>query len=453
MNVVGFGISLASISLIVGVVSLVIRWAQIRAWWQRRVPRHSPWDLRRIFEVDLARINTMRDRRQLYPEILQIVAEFAKAETLSLLVRNGDGRRFVLKESFGAKPISFQVGDMTPFLEWLGKRGHAVTRRDLVERPDCADAKTCGLQYCVQFLAEGCIPCFLGGELLAVINIGLARRPGGFDAVLLDLLDLLSGQFAMAIHNASLYEDLAKHNRQLEELGRLKSQLLANVSHEFRTPLTSIIGWSDLLLDHGETGLTPDQTAHCTRIRDAGRRLLDTVSTLVDLSKLEANHLSLDVRRINLQRLVQDVAGGLQPGPKTTVRVQVGDEAPSVYGDAEWLRRVFHHVLANAVKYTPEGEVWLDVERAGEMLRIGVHDTGIGIARDRQEAIFFPFVQAAEGADRPYEGNGLGLVISRKVVELHGGRMWVTSHPGRGSHFFFTLPLKPTTIRSVEVTH
>ncbi|MBI4365920.1 MAG: GAF domain-containing protein [Deltaproteobacteria bacterium] len=449
-----FGIGLASVSTIIGIAAIAARWSAIRRWWYGRVRRGAArYDLRRIFEVELARINAIQDRRKLYPAILDLVRRFTEADSFSLLARNGDGQRFVLKESFGERPISFQVGDIAPFLTWLAARGRAVTRRNLVERPDCAEAKTCGLQFCVQFLAEACLPCFLGGEMVAVINMGPTKRAGGFDAALLDLLDLLSGQFAMAIHNASMYEDLAKRNGQLEELGRLKSQLLANVSHEFRTPLASILGWSDLLLEDTETPLSAAHREQCRRIREAGRRLLDTVSTLVDLSKLEANHLALDVRRLSLKKLLEEASEPLTPGPQLTLRLDVGDDVPPVYGDSEWLRRVFYHLLANAVKYTPAGEIWVDVARAGEMVRVGVHDTGIGIAREQHSAIFFPFVQASGGADRPYEGNGLGLVISRKVIELHGGRIWLTSAPGRGSHFFFTLPMKPTTIRAMELRH
>ncbi|MBI2346816.1 MAG: GAF domain-containing sensor histidine kinase [Deltaproteobacteria bacterium] len=445
------GTVLVVVTSIVSLTVLIYRWPVIRAWCRRRLRQRFPYDLRRIMEEEVARLHAIPDRRQRYPLILETVARFARATSCSLLVRNGEGGRFVLKESYGAKPISFQVGDLTEFITWLSKRGRTVTRRELVERAECAEAKACGLHYCIQFLAEACVPCFLGGELLAVINVGPPARGSGFAAELLDLLDLLSGQFALAIHNAALYEDMLRRNLQLEELGRLKSRLLANISHELRTPLTSIIGWSDLLLEGGDGALSGDQHRHCGMIRDAGRRLLETVSTMVDLSKLEANHLSLDVRRINLKRLFAEVAEGLQLGSKTRLELKIGEEGPSVYGDVEWLRRVVFHLLTNAVKYTAEGEIWVDLERAGEMVKVGVHDTGIGIEPDKQRAIFFPFVQANAGADRPYEGNGLGLVISRKVVELHGGRMWLTSHPGRGSHFYFTLPLKPTTIRSAEL--
>lgn len=446
------GLSLAGVFFLVVCTAMATRWTRIRHWWKARL-RPMPYDLRRIFDVYLARINAIQDRRQLYPTILQIATELVQAETSSLLVRNGDGERFVVKEHCGSKPISFQVGDVKAFLDWLEKRGRSVTRRELLERPECGAAKAVGLQYCIQFLAETCIPCFLGGRLLAVINVGPIQNAAGFDPALRDLCDFLSGQFALAIHNASLYEDITKHNMALEELGRLKSQLLANISHEFRTPLSNIIGLSDVLLEGIDGTMSLDQRTHCAMIREAGRRLLGTVSTLVDLSKLEANRLALDVRRINLQKLIQEAAEPLQPTPKTRIELAIAEASSHIYGDTEWLRRVFYHLLANAVKYTHEGKIWVDAERAGEMLRIGVHDTGIGIAKEKQEAIFFPFVQADAGPDRSYEGNGLGLVISRKVVELHGGRMWLTSQPGRGSHFFFTLPLKPTTIRSVEVAH
>jgi signal transduction histidine kinase len=171
---------------------------------------------------------------------------------------------------------------------------------------------------------------------------------------------------------------------------------------------------------------------------------------MVDLSKLEANHLSLNIRRLNLQRMVSKIAEGVALNKATTLRMTIKD-SPPIYGDEEWLNKLFSHILNNAAKYTESGEIVVAAEKAGEMLKVCVEDTGIGISQDKHDRIFDSFSQASSGADRLYEGAGVGLAISKKVVELHGGRIWLNSAPGKGSRFFFTLPLKPTTVKSIEL--
>jgi signal transduction histidine kinase len=171
---------------------------------------------------------------------------------------------------------------------------------------------------------------------------------------------------------------------------------------------------------------------------------------MVDLAKLEANHLSLNVKRHNLQKMFAKAVSTHKPTNGTALKITLQD-TPPVYGDELWLDKLFTHVIGNAIKFTPNGEIIVNAERAGEMLKVAVKDTGVGIEPEKQKAIFESFNQGQIGADRPYEGAGLGLAISRKVVELHGGRIWFSSSPGKGSNFYFTLPLKPTSLKTVEL--
>ncbi|MBI2091637.1 MAG: GAF domain-containing sensor histidine kinase [Deltaproteobacteria bacterium] len=381
--------------------------------------------------------------------MLQVICDIVGSHDASLLLK--DNGEYVVKESFGSKPASFQVGDISIFLKWLTKFGHTVSRYQLVNRKEFAKIKGEGLQYCVQFHAEACVPLFIRGELLGVINIGSRASGELYDGPTRELLDILGGQSSVAIHNASLYEDTVRRNIQLQEVARLKSQLLSNVSHEFRTPLNSIIGLTEIIMDGGDGPVTNEQREHLKMVALSGSRLLETVSSMVDLAKLEANHLSLNVRRLNLTKMVSKVADGLSKTKDTSFKLSLNKETPPIYGDEGWLEKLFSHVLNNAVKYTPNGEIIIDAEKSGEMLKVGVHDTGVGIALERQNEIFDSFVQGNGGVERPFEGSGMGLAISKKVIELHGGRIWLTSSPGKGAHFFFTLPLKPTSVKSVEL--
>lgn len=427
---------------------LFLRWKRCVCWSRRHILHKGVYNYKEIFRHYLGHINAINDKRSLYRAILQVVCEIVSSDDASLLLR--DNGEYTVRESFGSKPASFQVPKMNDFLKWLASYGRAVCRQQLVNRREFVRVKGEGLQYCVQFHAEAIVPLFTDGALLGVINIGL-RAPGEvYDNETRELLDILGGQVAVAIHNASLYEDTVRRNVKLQEVGRLKSQLLSNVSHEFRTPLNSIIGLAELIADGSDGPLTSEQREHLLMISGSGKRLLDTVSSMVDLAKLEANHLSLNVRRLNLSKMVSKIAEGIMPNKETVIKLFPKD-VPPIYGDEDWLQKLFSHLLSNAAKYTPNGEIVIDADKSGEMLRISVRDTGIGIAPEKQSVIFDSFSQGYEGVDRPYEGSGIGLAISKKVVELHGGRIWLNSALGKGSNFFFTLPLKPTTVKSVEL--
>ncbi len=440
----------ASVTFLAGSF-IFIKWRTLITWSKRCLLRRSRYDYKDIFKHYISHINSFQDKRGLYSTILHVLSKMLNSSHLSLLIReNGE---FVVKESFGSKPVSFRVGDIEEFVDWISEHGRTVCRDLLVHKKEYSKAKGFGLRYCVQFHAEACVPLFYGGELFGIINIGSRWTNETFDKETLELLDIVGGQVAVAIHNVSLYENMVRRNLRLQEVGKLKSRLLGNVSHELRTPLNSIIGLADVMAEGGDGPVNAEQKGHLEMIRMSGKRLLDTVSSMVDLAKLEANHLSLDVRRINLSKLISKIAGDVVPtnGNGSKINFRISESIPSIYGDEGWLTKLLAQLLENAHKYTHEGEISIDAEKTGEMLRVGIHDTGIGIDPEKQRMIFEGFSQASGGTDRPYEGVGIGLAISKKVVELHGGRIWLNSKPGKGSHFYFTLPMRPTGVKQVEL--
>lgn len=257
-------------------------------------------------------------------------------------------------------------------------------------------------------------------------------------------------QFATAIHNADLYQTLMKQRVQLEQASSFKNQLLSNLSHELRTPLNSIIGLSELIAEGGDGAVNQEQVTHLSMIRQSGIRLLDTVSAMLDISKIESNRLELNVRHLSLGRLISDAAEKIKMPKETRLEVNLKEGTPGIYGDEAHLRHVVRHLLDNAAKFTQRGKITVHADKAGEMLRVCVKDTGMGIRKEAKKHIFDGFYQSDSSHTREHEGLGLGLFISRKIVECHGGRMWMRSKLGRGSEFFFTLPLKPTGIPSNE---
>lgn len=435
------GISSGVVASLLVASGLVLRWKTISSFIRRVVFCRPKYDYRRIFQEYLDRFNAITDRRELYPAILSATCRILDVDGASLIVRDAKGD-FQMKASHGLRAFSFDVNKVRPFLDWLDRHRDMVTRHRLVHSKALVDIKSDGLCYFVQFNAEACVPLYVNDRLYGVINLG-ARREGVYDSETRDLLKLLAVQFAIAIHNVNLYQALLSQNFRLQEASRFKTQLMANLSHELRTPLSSIIGLSELMAEGGDGEVNGEQMNHLLLIRQAGARLLDTVSAMLDLSRLEVNRLDLDVQKVNVGRLITQIVKTLPLGKYTKLEIKLGDKTPGVYGDEKRLSQVLRHLLDNAVKFTPRGKISVDAEKCGEMLKICVKDTGVGISPDMQEIIFEGFRQVDGTMTRKYDGLGLGLTISRKLVELHGGRMWLKSKVGRGSEFHFTLPLKP----------
>jgi signal transduction histidine kinase len=439
-------VSTGIICFMLAVSMVALRWQAFYSSFRRIILRRPQYDYHKIFRDYLERFNTIGDRRELYPAILSAACRIIDASGASLIIRDSKDT-LQMKATFGLKPFSFDVGEVKEFLTRLETERRVITRGDLVGSTRYRDIKNEGLRWFVQFNAEACVPLFVGDRLYGLVNLG-SRKKKRYDRETRDLLKLLAVQFATAIHNANLYQALIKQNLKLQETSKFKTQLLANVSHELRTPLTGIIGLSELLAEGGDGPVNEEQVKHLFLIRQSGTKLLDTVTAMLDLSKLEVDRLNLAIQKVNIGKVVSQVASDLQLNKYTKLEVKMGDDTPGVYGDEQRLRQIVKHLLENAVKFTKRGKILINAEKCGEMLKVSIKDTGIGIDKKRQKIIFEGFHQADGSATREYEGLGLGLTISKKLVELHGGRIWLNSKVGRGSEFNFTLPLKPAGVYS-----
>ena len=270
------------------------------------------------------------------------------------------------------------------------------------------------------------------------------KTPGEFAADTVDLLKTFATQSSLAIQNARLFREIAQKSRELEVASQHKSEFLASMSHELRTPLNAIIGFSDVLLQ-GMFGETNDkQTEYLRDILASGQHLLSLINDILDLSKIEAGRMELDLADFDLPSAIDDALLLMRERAGRrgiTLERHVDERVGEIHADQRKVKQVLLNLLSNAVKFTPEGgRIDVRAGLANGTAEISVTDTGIGIAAEDHDAVFEEFRQVGK-ADKKAEGTGLGLALCRKFVELHGGRIWVTGQIGAGSTFTFTLPL------------
>jgi two-component system, NtrC family, sensor kinase len=289
------------------------------------------------------------------------------------------------------------------------------------------------------------VPMLLEEQVIGSVSL-VRKTPDQFPAEVVELLKTFATQSALAIQNARLFREIADKSRQLEAASRHKSEFLANMSHELRTPLNAILGFSEVLAERMFGEVNEKQAEYLQDILSSGRHLLSLINDILDLSKVEAGRLELELGRFHLPTaldnaltLVRERATRHGITLTQTVDQRVGD----IVADERKVKQILLNLLSNAVKFTPEGgRVGLTATVANGAVTIAVSDTGVGIAPEHQAAIFEEFRQVGREDARKQEGTGLGLTLAKKFVELHGGRIWVESQVGQGSTFSFTLPVR-----------
>ena len=262
----------------------------------------------------------------------------------------------------------------------------------------------------------------------------------------------MTDQLGVAIDNINLFEELKEKTAQLQtanvelsEANRHKSQFLANVSHELRTPLNAIIGSTDNVLDRIAGELNEKQARYLARVQTNAEHLNLLIEDLLDLSVIESGKMDIKAKNVSLASLVIEVAENLKPvAEKKPVDLEIGsmDANLTAWADGDRIVQVLNNLIGNAVKFTPpQGKVTVAAQRDGNgWVQVSVTDTGPGIPLEEADKIFDEFYQIPQAVRPKIKGMGLGLTIAKKLLEMHGGRIWVQSEPGKGSTFFFILP-------------
>lgn len=289
------------------------------------------------------------------------------------------------------------------------------------------------------------VPMLRGDKIVGVLVIR-RRSTGTFPLDVTELLQTFASQSALAIVNARLFRQLQTKTKELEIASRHKSEFLASMSHELRTPLNAVIGFSEVLLDRMFGEINERQDEYLRDIWNSGRHLLELLNEILDLSKVEAGQMVLEPSTFSVSSALDYTLTMVRERATLhaiTVTVQVADDVGMVEADELRFNQVVLNLLSNAVKFTPDGgSVCIRAYREGTELMVTVTDTGIGVPPEDQERIFESFQQGRRGAPKE-EGTGLGLTLSRRIVQLFGGRMWLESTPGTGSTFGFSIPGLP----------
>jgi signal transduction histidine kinase len=281
----------------------------------------------------------------------------------------------------------------------------------------------------------------LGVVTTAAVIVLLAAGCGGAD----DEGDDTDSSTPAEAEGGALFREIQEKSAQLETANRHKSEFLASMSHELRTPLNAIIGFTRIVMRQSRERLEQKQLENLEKIQASGEHLLALINAVLDLSKVEAGHVEVSVREVELTPVLEHCLRTVEPlvkGDAVSLERDLDGALPAMLVDDEKLRQIVINLLSNAAKFTARGSIRLRARADNGAVRIAVADTGIGIAADKLGLIFEEFRQADAGSTREYGGTGLGLAIARRLARLMDGDIDVGSEPGRGSTFTLTLPLR-----------
>jgi two-component system, NtrC family, sensor kinase len=386
------------------------------------------------------------DLKSVLQTLVESAARLCEAEMASIARQRGTNYHLVANygyptgynEYIETLPMASGRGSLTGRVLLEGKPVHII---DVLADPEYTQAEA---QKKGGYRTVLAVPLLREGTPIGVLHV-LRTSVRPFTNKQIELVEIFADQAVIAIENVRLFDEIQDKSRQLAEASQHKSQFLANMSHELRTPLNAILGYTELITD-GVYGPPSEKMIDVLkRLEGNGRHLLGLINDVLDLSKIEAGQLNLSLGDYSLKEVVQSVYSAVEALAKEkhiALKVEVPPHLPAARGDERKLTQVLLNLVGNAIKFTDTGEVAIKASAADGSFTVAVRDTGPGIAEPEQAKIFEEFQQADSSITKKKGGTGLGLAIAKRIVELHGGRIWVESMPGQGSTFSFTLPTK-----------
>jgi len=403
-------------------------------------------ELKALGEVSQVVSSTL-DLETVLTNIVRHAVQLSKTDACSIYEFDEAEQVFVSRINYGVskefvealRDARLCIGDKTAI-------GQAALNRAPDQVPDLVNVPDYPHSYVQQagFRALLAVPLMREDRLIGGLVVR-RKTAGEFPAPVVDLLQTFAAQSVLAIHNARLFREIEDKGREIEIASKHKSEFLANMSHELRTPLNAILGYTELILDN-IYGDVPEKIQEVLeRLVKNGRHLLGLINDVLDISKIEAGQLTLSLNDYSMGEVVQTVSTSLEAlaaEKNLELNVKIPTDLTIDKGDEQRIAQVFLNLLGNAIKFTEKGEVRVEVVVSNESFLVSVSDTGPGLSEADQKKIFEEFRQADGSSTREKGGTGLGLAIAKRIVEMHGGRIWVESTLGKGSTFWFTLPVR-----------
>jgi len=398
-------------------------------------------------EVSRAVSSTL-DVETVLDTIVSRASQLAGAAGCSIYEYDAATQQFELRATHNDDTEFVEALRAVPLRKGEGLMGRAAEMREPIQIPDITQPgayESSVRDTLIRFGYRALLSVPLLREDHIIGSLSFNRKEAGeFPPEVVDVLKTFATQSALAIQNARLFREIADKSAQLEAASRHKSEFLANMSHELRTPLNAIIGFSEVLTERMFGELNDKQDEYLKDIHASGQHLLSLINDILDLSKIEAGRMELERSEFDLPNAIENALILVRErASRRGIRLghTIDERLGMIGGDERKVKQVLLNLLSNALKFTPEGgRVDVGARLDDHVAEVSVTDTGIGIAPADQDAVFEEFRQVGT-ADKKAEGTGLGLALSRKFIELHGGRIWVKSELGTGSTFTFTLPL------------
>ena len=395
-------------------------------------------------------VNTTLDLETVLTSIVRHAVQLSKADAGTIYEFDETEQVFVPRTNYGLSDEFIQamreskqrVGDKTVL-------GQSAEKRLPEQIPDLANVPNYPIAYMKQteFRALLAVPLLRKDRHIGGLVVR-RKVAGKFTDPVVDLLQTFAAQSVIAIHNARLFHEIEDKGREIEIANKHKSEFLANMSHELRTPLNAILGYTELIIDN-IYGDVPEKIQEVLeRVEKNGRHLLNLINDVLDLSKIEAGRLTLSLNEYSMQDIIQTVftsVEALAAEKNLDLKIKILGVLNTGKGDEQRIAQVILNLLGNAIKFTEQGKVEVEATVSNESFLVSITDTGPGLSETDQKKIFEEFRQADASSTRVKGGTGLGLSISKKIVGMHGGRIWVNSSLGKGSTFSFTLPIRVET--------
>jgi signal transduction histidine kinase/HAMP domain-containing protein len=405
-------------------------------------------ELRALGEVGRAVSSTL-DLETVLATIVARANQLAGTDACSVFEYDERAEEFHVRATSNLDEAVVAVARRTPIGRGEGVQGLMAMTLEPVQVPDIGQEGAYSGPLRDVLLRTGtrallAVPLMREGHLIGGLTVN-KKTPGEFSPEVIDLLKTFASQSALAIQNARLFRELEEKSRQLEIASRHKSDFLASVSHELRTPMNAILGFNEMILGGIYGEVSAELKAPLTDIQDSGKHLLRLINNVLDLSKIEAGRMELALGDYSVQETVERVKTSLRSLAEEKgldFVTAVPEDVPLARGDVGRITQCLMNLAGNALKFTRQGRVEISVDRRGDVLTYRVADTGIGIARDQLETVFGEYRQGDPLISSEFGGSGLGLSITKKFVEMHGGRVWVESELGKGSTFAFEIPLR-----------